>query len=180
MDGLDTAADDWLVAKAKAGSLDAWEELVRRHRGRIYRIALRMVGDPDDAEDISQDVVLQLWTALASFAGNSLFTTWLYRVVVNRCLTHIGRRQRHDVLDERLTPPLPGADAQAVARGRLRATLAAITSLPPDLRAPVVLVDVEKLRYQDVAVILGVSEATVRGRLARGRRRLLDELREWA
>lgn len=86
-DGLDAQADAWLIAKVTSGDVDAYEVLVRRHRDRIYRIALRMLGDPHDAEDVAQDVVIQLWTALAGFAGTSAFTTWLYRVVVNRCIT---------------------------------------------------------------------------------------------
>ncbi|MGD9990563.1 RNA polymerase sigma factor [Pseudonocardia sp.] len=179
MDGLDAAADDWLVAQAKTGSIDAWEVLIQRHRDRIYRIALRMTGNPHDAEDVTQDVVLQVWTALAGFAGTSLFTTWLYRIVVNRCINFTSRQRTHDVLDEADVRPSPGADDHAVARGRLRAAFAAILALPPDLRAPVVLVDAERLSYRDAAAILGVSEATVRGRLHRARRSLIDSLREW-
>ncbi|ANY06463.1 RNA polymerase sigma factor [Pseudonocardia sp. HH130630-07] len=178
--GLDAAADDWLIRKAAGGSMDAYEVLIRRHRDRIYRIALRMLGDTHDAEDVAQDVVLQLWTALAGFAGDSLFTTWLYRIVVNRCINLINRRPRHEPL---LDPDLlaaPGADASAEARHRARAALAAVTELPPDLRAPVVLVDVEQLSYREVAAILDVSEATVRGRLHRARRQLLHTLREWS
>ncbi|MBN9790063.1 hypothetical protein DMP17_15850 [Pseudonocardia sp. TMWB2A] len=178
--GLDAAADAWLVAKAKQGTPDAYEELVRRHRDRIYRIALRMVGNPHDAEDVAQDVVLTLWTALTGFSGDSLFTTWLYRIVVNRCLNLVARRKQHEPLEDPSVVTSPGADTQAVARGRARAALDAVTALPPDLRAAVVLVDVEQMRYAEVAAILNVSESTVRGRLSRGRRVLLDTLREWA
>lgn len=177
--GLDAAADDWLIAKAKEGTPDAYEELVRRHRDRIYRIALRMVGNPHDAEDVAQDVVLTLWTALTGFSGDSMFTTWLYRIVVNRCLNLITRRRQHEPLEDPSLVTAPGADMQAVARGKARAALDAVTALPPDLRAAVVLVDVEQMRYAEVATILNVSEATVRGRLARGRRTLLGTLREW-
>ncbi|MBC3190155.1 RNA polymerase sigma factor [Pseudonocardia sp. C8] len=179
-DGLDAAADAWLVAKAKSGSPDAYEVLVRRHRDRIYRIALRMVGNTHDAEDISQDVVLQLWTALTGFAGDSMFTTWMYRIVVNRCLNMINRRQRHEPLDDLNVLTAPGADTQVMAEGRARAALAAVTALPAELRAPIVLVDVEQLSYQEVAAILNVPESTVRGRLYRARRQLVDTLREWA
>lgn len=178
-DRLDAQADDWLVQKAQQGTLDAYEALVRRHRDRIYRIALRMLGNPDDAEDIAQDVVLQLWTALAGFVGGSSFTTWLYRIVVNRCLNHVRRRRTHEPILDADIVAAPGADAQAVARGRARATMAALTSLPADLRAPIVLHEIEQLSYQEVATILDVTEATVRGRLHRGRRQLADALREW-
>lgn len=176
---LDAAADDWLIAKARSGSMDAWEVLIHRHRDRIYRIALRMVGNPDDAEDIAQDVVLQVWTALASFVGDSLFTTWLYRVVVNRCISHVTRSPRHDELVEADLGAGPGADEQAVARDRLRAAVSAVMDLPPELRIAVVLVDIEQLSYHDAAAILDVPESTVRGRLHRARRKLLDHLRAW-
>lgn len=179
-DRLDAAADDWLIGKVQGGDVDAYEELVRRHRDRIYRIALRMVGNPHDAEDVAQDVVVSLWTTLAGFAGDSLFTTWLYRVVVNRCINLINRRPRFEPLDDPDLTISPGADLQVEARGHAHAALAAVIALPAELRAPVVLVDIEQMTYQEVAAILNVSEATVRGRLYRARRRLLDTLREWA
>ncbi|ALL79413.1 hypothetical protein AD006_29545 (plasmid) [Pseudonocardia sp. EC080610-09] len=178
-DGLDAAADDWLISKVKQGQVDAYEELVRRHRDRIYRIALRMVGNPHDAEDVAQDVVLTLWTALTGFSGGSRFTTWLYRVVVNRCINLIDRRRHHEPLDDSNVASSPGADAHAVAKGHARAALDAVTGLPTELRAVVVLADIENMRYQEVATILNVSEATVRGRLHRARRQLLVTLREW-
>ena len=92
-DRVDEDVDRWLVGKARVGDVDAYEVLVRRHRVRVYRIALRMLGDPHDAEDVTQDVLIQVWTALANFAGASAFTTWLYRIVVNRCVNQIRRRR---------------------------------------------------------------------------------------
>jgi RNA polymerase sigma-70 factor (ECF subfamily) len=177
---IDGEADAWLVAKAKTGSIEAYEVLIRRHRDRIYRIALRMLGNPHDAEDIAQDVVIQVWTALVGFAGDSLFTTWLYRIVVNRCLNHIKRRRHDTPLVDPDIVTSPGADAHAVARDRLRATMRAITELPVEQRAPVVLVDVEQLSYDEAATILNVSEPTVRGRLYRARRQLAETMRGWA
>lgn len=177
---LDDQADAWLVGKAQLGSVEAYEVLIRRHRDRIYRIALRMLGNRDDAEDIAQDVVIQVWTALAGFAGDSMFTTWLYRIVVNRCITHLKRRRQHTSLEDPDVVRSPGADTRAEARDRLRAALAALAALPPDQRAPIVLVDIEQLSYDEAAGILGVSEPTVRGRLSRGRRQLAQTMREWA
>ena len=78
-EGWDGAADEWLVRRARGGDVDAYEVLVRRHRRRIFRIALRMLGDRDEAEDVTQDVVIQVWLSLSSFSGASAFTTWLYR-----------------------------------------------------------------------------------------------------
>ncbi|MBN9797704.1 MAG: RNA polymerase sigma factor [Actinomycetota bacterium] len=178
-DQIDHQADAWLVGKAQLGSIEAYEVLIRRHRDRIHRIALRMLGNRDDAEDITQDVVIQVWTALAGFAGDSMFTTWLYRIVVNRCITHLKRRRHDTPLEDPDLVRSPGADAQAEARDRLRAALAALAGLPADQRAPIVLIDIEQLSYDEAASILGVSEPTVRGRLSRGRRQLAETMREW-
>lgn len=178
-DQIDDEADAWLVGKAQLGSIEAYEVLIRRHRDRIHRIALRMLGNPDDAEDVTQDVVIQVWTALVGFAGDSLFTTWLYRIVVNRCITHLKRRRHDTPLEDPDIVRSPGADAHAEARDRLRAALGALGELPPEQRAPIVLVDVERLSYDEAASILGVSEPTLRGRLFRGRRQLAQTMREW-
>ena len=194
-DDLDAAADDWLIGKAQAGDVDAYEVLVRRHRNRIYRIALRMLANPHDAEDVAQDVVIQLWTALAGFTGEGAFTTWLYRIVqrrlmfgiaaytvdqLNRCLNLVRRRPPVRPILDSDHPPTVGADDEVVARQRSEATLRAIGSMPPDLRAVFVLQQIEGLSYQEVATILDVPEATVRGRLYRARRHLLDTLRSWS
>ena len=179
-DALDPDVDRWLIEKARNGDVDAYEVLVRRHRDRIYRIALRMLGNSDDAEDIAQDVVIQLWTALSGFVGSSSFTTWLYRIVVNRCLNHL-RRQRHTrpVRDSDPTPT-PGAEDTVIAQQRATATVHAIAALPPELRAVLVLHEMEGLSYREVAAITNLTESTVRGRLARARLHLLEALRSWS
>ncbi len=179
-DALDPDSDRWLVEKAQAGDTDAYEVLVRRHRDRIYRIALRMLGNTHDAEDVAQDVVIQLWTALSGFVGSSSFTTWLYRIVVNRCINHLSRRRHtRPVLD---TDPQPtaGAEDTVIASQRAAATMRAIAELPPELRAVLVLQQLEGLSYREVAAITNLSEATVRGRLHRARLHLLRELRSWS
>lgn len=179
--GGDPASDSWLLGIARGGNAEAFEVLVRRHRAMVYRIALRMLGNSADAEDVTQDAFIQAWTALAGFAGRSAFSTWLYRITVNRCLSY--QRQR------RVTEPMPDDDPAATAAGpeqtiveryQADAAIRAIAGLPPDLRAVFVLHQTGKLSYAEVAAILTVSEATVRGRLARARRVLLDELRAWS
>lgn len=177
---LDGDADRWLVGKAQAGDLDAYEVLVRRHRSRIYRIALRILGNPHDAEDVTQDVVIQMWIALAGFAGASSFSTWLYRIVVNRCLNHLRRRRwTRPVLDED-PPPAAGAEDTVIARQRARATMEAVAALPADQRAVFVLHQLEGLSYREVAAVVNVSEDAVRGRLHRARLSLLTSLRSWS
>jgi RNA polymerase sigma-70 factor (ECF subfamily) len=175
----DNDADSWLVRKAQAGDVDAYEVLVRRHRDRIYRLALRMLGDRHDAEDIAQDVVIQVWTALAGFTGASSFTTWLYRIVVNRCLNQIRRsRSTRPMLDSD-PPPVVGAEDMVIARQRARAVMEAVAALPPDQRAVVVLHQLEGLSYREVAAVVNISEDAVRGRLHRARVSLFETLRSW-
>jgi RNA polymerase sigma-70 factor (ECF subfamily) len=177
---FDDDADRWLVDKARAGDMDAYEALVRRHRDRIYRIALRMLGDRHDAEDIAQDVVIQVWTALAGFTGASSFTTWLYRIVVNRCLNQIRRRRWTRPVLEDDPQPSAGAADTVIARQRARAAMEAIAALPSDQRAVIVLHQLEGLSYREVAAVVNVSEDAVRGRLHRARLRLLESLRGWS
>jgi RNA polymerase sigma-70 factor (ECF subfamily) len=174
--------DRWLVGKARAGERGAYEELIRRHRDRIYRIALRITGDAADADDVTQEVVIQLWTALSGFVGTSAFTTWLYRVVVNRSLDH-QRRARRLSGEEPTESDLPSVAApeRAVLAGEeLRAGLEAIARLPESQRVPFVLCQIEGLSYAQAAAVTKVSEATLRGRLARARTTVLADMRSWS
>lgn len=169
----------WLVGKARGGDLQAYEVLVRRHRVRAYRIALRILGNPQDAEDVTQEVFLKLWTSLGGFLGGSTFTTWLYRIVVNRSLNHRQRRGDTASLPEHGLPTTAGAEETVIAWHRAEATARVIAALPANQRVVFVLHQMEGLPYQEVAAILDVPETTVRGRLARARRTLLDQLRDW-
>ena len=176
----DPAIDNWLIGKAVEGDADAFEALVRRHRGRIYRIALRIVGNPQDAQDVTQDILIQLWGSLAGFLGGATFTTWLYRMVVNRSLNHRKKRTRTVPLVEEDRPHGPGPAEVVIAGQRAAATAAAVAALPAEQRSVFVLCQLERLSYAEVAAILRLPESTVRGRLARSRRTLLDELKDWA
>jgi RNA polymerase sigma-70 factor, ECF subfamily len=178
--GVDDGADRWLVDKVRAGDRDAYEVLIRRHRDRIYRIAVRMLGSHADADDVTQDVVIQLWTALSGFAGTASFTTWLYRVVVNRCLNHRRAQRPTSELSEEVHPTARGPEDSVVAGEEVVAGLRAITALPDELRVPLVLVQLEGLSYREAATVTKVSEATLRGRLARARTRLLSDMRGWS
>jgi RNA polymerase sigma-70 factor (ECF subfamily) len=177
-----TQIDRWLVRKAREGERGAYEELIRRHRDRIYRIALRITGDAADADDVTQEVVIQLWTALSGFAGTSAFTTWLYRVVVNRSLDHQRRARRLDGGEPTETdlPPVAAPERSVLAGAELRAGLEAIAQLPESQRVPFVLCQIEGLSYAQAAAVTKVPEATVRGRLARARTTLLADMRSWS
>ena len=183
----DAEADDWLVGQAVAGSRfsgQAFEVLLRRHQDRIYRIALRMTGSPADAEDITQDVAVQVWRMLATFTGSSTFSTWLYRIVVNRCLNHlraqrVAGRRTEPLLDSD-HPTTAGPEARVLDGARVDAAAAALGALPTEQRAALVLCQIEGLSYREAAAAIGVTEAAIRSRLERGRRNVTAAMQEWA
>ncbi len=175
----DHHADRWLVDRVRAGSGEAFEVLLRRHQDRIFRIGLRMLGSREDAEDVTQDVAVQLWRALASFSGASLFTTWLYRVVVNRCLNHQRQRRETRPLLDADHPSVTGPEDRVIGAAHIEATAAAIAALPAEQRGAFVLGQVEGLSYREVAAILDISVPAVRSRLERARKGLLHALRDW-
>jgi RNA polymerase sigma-70 factor (ECF subfamily) len=176
------ADEAWLVARAAAGRLDAFEELVRRYQLPVYRVALRMLGDRADAEDAAQDAFLQAWQALPGFAGRSRFSTWLYRIVTNRCLNVRRAARRTEPLPGGFEGEAPGSrpDRIVEAAGELEALAEAIASLSPQQRAPFVLRTFEGCSYEEIAGVLGISVAAVRGRLHRARLELLEAMRPWA
>lgn len=182
----DDAADEWLITQAVSGSRfsgQAFEVLLRRHQNRIYRIALRMTGSPADAQDVSQDVAVQMWRALVTFTGSSAFSTWLYRIVVNRSLNHQRAQQvtgrRADALSETDHPRAASPEARVLDHAQLDAATTALAALPSDQRAALVLCQIEGLSYRDAAAIVGVTEAALRSRLERGRKNLAAAMREW-
>lgn len=172
-----------LVRAAAAGDHDAFATLVRRHEIRVYNLALRMTGSPEDARDATQDALLTAFRKLGSFRGDAAFTTWLHRVTLNACYDLLRKRSRQPLLDrlpehEVEGPPLPDpADATIASVDVQRA----LDEVPADHRAVLVLHDVQDLAYEQVAAILEVPVGTVKSRLHRARlalARALSETRE--
>lgn len=170
--------DAYLVARAQEGFLDAFEALVVRHRDRAYRVALRLLDDPSDAEDATQEAFVDVWRALDRFSGASSFGTWFYRILMNRCLQHRRTRRQTVPLSEVELAGGPQPEEVVEARRRAAALRAEIAVLPAELRVPLVLVQFGEFSYEEVAAMLDVSPATVRGRIYRARRRLAAAMRE--
>jgi RNA polymerase sigma-70 factor (ECF subfamily) len=175
-EGFDDAA---LLRAHVAGDRDAFAELVRRHRDRLWAVALRTLGDREDAADAVQDALLSAYRAADRFRGDSAVTTWLHRIVVNACLDRVRRRQA------RPTVPLPEQDiGLPTSRGgdsgnnpgydsdTTLTVQAALSRLPADQRVPLVLLDMHGYSVAEIATMLGVAEGTVKSRCARGRARL--------
>jgi len=171
-----------LVAAARNGDHQAFEELVRVTYADTYTLAYRLMGDEEDARDVVQESYLRAFRGLKRFRGDAQFTTWLYRITANCASTHLGRRQkhRHDELvdDAPLADADPTHDPQMrtegnATRNRLNA---ALLELPPRLRAVVVLRDVYDLPHEAIAAELGISESAAKVRLHRARKKLRETL----
>jgi RNA polymerase sigma-70 factor, ECF subfamily len=172
-------SDADLVSRAQAGRLDAFEELVRRHRLATYRVALRMLGDEQDAEDATQDAFVQAWRSLARFRADAAFSTWMYRIVTNRCLNLLRARRRTEPLPADRQAPASEPDRIAEGRWQVEDLKRAIARLTPEQRAPLVLRELEGCSYEQIAEALELSIPAVKSRLHRARLELLSAMRSW-
>lgn len=173
------ADDPLLVGAARRGDLEAFEVLVRRHQVPVYRLALRMLGSEADAEDAAQEAFVQAWRSLARFRGDSAFATWMYRIVTNRCLNALAARRPVEGLADRHSAPDGDPSEIAERRARFQAVAGGIMTLPPDQRAALVLREFQGLSYEEVAGVLGVSLAAVKGRIHRARLGLIGVVAAW-
>ena len=191
-DGPDDRA---LLEAHVAGDPHAFGTLFRRHRDRLWAVALRTTGDPEEAADALQDAMVAAFRRAGSYRGDAAVTTWLHRVVVNACLDRLRRRKVRlaeplpDDLEERadrgalVTATQAGTEDPAdrvVAGERRAAVLAALETLPPDQRAALVLVDMEGYSVEETAAILECAPGTVKSRCSRGRARLQPLLADLA
>lgn len=159
----------------------SWDEIVRTHADRVYRLALRLTGNAHDAEDLTQEVFVRVFRSLGSYTPGT-FEGWLHRITVNLFLDSVRRRGRvrMDGLPEDAAERLPGREPtppQAYDERHLdRDITAALAALPPEFRAAVVLCDIEGLSYEEIAATLGVKLGTIRSRIHRGRSALKASL----
>jgi len=170
--------DEELVRRAQRGDRAAFDELVVRHRDRVYAVALRLTRNPADAEDALQDTFLNAYRALGRFGGRARVSTWLYRIAANASYDVINRRHGRDqALEDRLDDPAAPGDsfAQSAQRQALERALAA---LPDEFREAVVLCDIAGLGAGEAAELLGVPAGTVKSRVFRARALLAVALRE--
>jgi RNA polymerase sigma-70 factor, ECF subfamily len=184
---LTSLSDDALVERARTRNLAAFEELVDRHEERLYRVAMRLLRNENDAREVLQDALLSAWQNLSGFAGRAQFGTWIYRVTVNGALMLLrSRRRRPTVSVEELAPAAlddaideslrdSGGDwskrpDEQLQSGELKDHIeAALDQLPEILRLVFLLRDVEGLSTEETAEVLSVSVPTVKTRLHRAR-----------
>ena len=167
--------DDELIGRFLAGDAGAFTQLVDRHRRRVYNVCLRLLGDPDDAADASQDAFLSVLTKLEQFRGDAAFTTWVHRIAVNACNDLTRKRRRQPMLrlasdrgvpDDDAAPPVPD---HAEELAGTRDVLTALRAIPEEFRIAIVLADLQDLAYEEIAKILDVPMGTVKSRVHRGR-----------
>jgi RNA polymerase sigma-70 factor, ECF subfamily len=168
------SSDADLIAAHANGDPHAFSELFRRHRDRLWAVALRTMRDHEEAADALQDAMISAFRNAASFRAESQVTTWLHRIVVNACLDRIRRRQARPTVPLPETGPTEPASPRDVMEEQdtRMAVQEALSELPEDQRAAIVLVDVEGYPVSETARMLGVAEGTVKSRCARGRMKL--------
>ncbi|NOT07788.1 MAG: RNA polymerase sigma factor [Gemmatimonadales bacterium] len=164
-----------LVARARAGDEEAFGALYRAHVGRVHALCLRLAGDGAAAADLTQDVFVRAWQALASFRGESAFSSWLHRLAVN---VFLGERRARDRREKRVTPTddLSHFETTASAPGESLDLERAIAALPERARVVFVLHDVEGYRHEEIGGLLGVAVGTSKAQLFRARRLLREAL----
>ena len=168
-----------ILARARRGELPAFEELVRRHEKRVYAVALRSSGSPEDAEDITQEVFLRAWRSIDEIRGDSGYSNWLFRITMNLCVDHarhkhaqpqtqplvMGEEESERPLPD--TAPTPEEHLDNSELGRELA--AALDEVSEEHRRIVLLRDVSGMSYTEIAEVLEISEGTVKSRLSRAR-----------
>jgi RNA polymerase sigma-70 factor (ECF subfamily) len=181
--GFDDAALTGTAAFDATGDrsmMPTWDELVREHADRVYRLAYRLTGDPQDADDLTQETFIRVFRSLSSYQPGT-FEGWLHRITTNLFLDMVRRRNRirMEALPDdydRVPAEGPGPE-QAYHDARLDPDLqSALDSLAPEFRAAVVLCDIEGLSYEEIGATLGVKLGTVRSRIHRGRQALREYL----
>ncbi|MCI7125083.1 MAG: sigma-70 family RNA polymerase sigma factor [Agathobaculum sp.] len=167
-----------ILAKARRGETDAFEELVRLYEKRVYAVALRSSGSPEDAADITQEVFLRAWRSIEGFRGDSGFATWLFRITMNLCVDHARRRQAQPqtqplAADDEAERPIPDSaptPEEQLENSELgRELAAALGEVSGEHRQIVLLRDVAGLSYTEIAETLEINEGTVKSRLSRAR-----------
>jgi RNA polymerase sigma-70 factor (ECF subfamily) len=168
-----------LVARARAGDVDAFETIYRQNAARIYSLACRMGGSPEDGEDLLQEIFLQAHRKLESFKGDASIGTWLYRLAVNHCLDYVRSRQAKmnkltETLDAESSFEPAARRDMPIARLDLER---AIERLPEGCREAFVLHDVEGFDHKEVAGLLGIAEGTSKSQVFKARMKLRAFLR---
>ena len=186
---MDRDEERRIIAQVCAGDANAFEALVVAYQKQVYNLALRTVGNEEDAADMTQEVFLRAYRALGTFRGESKFSVWLYRLTTNVCIDFLRSRRRHPTVsltaseddDEQPQFDLPADERtspeQQLTRSEMRRAVArGLDSLPDDARRILILRELNGLSYAEIGKVLHLEAGTVKSRLFRARRKLCDFL----
>ncbi len=176
----DVQVERELIRQAGRGDQDAFEQLLSVQEGRMYAVALRMCGNREDAQDCVQEAMIRIYRAISSFKGQSSFATWVYRITMNSCLDELRRRKTRTAtsLDAMLENGFAPSDEDdtperhSLQAEQKRLLERAIAELPEDMRAAIVLRDIQGCSYDEIAQALDTNVGTIKSRISRGRERL--------
>ena len=179
-------ADISIIAACQQGDRRAFRQVFEIYKDRIYGLCRNMIGNAEDAEDLTQDVFVSAFRSIDTFRAESTFGTWLYRIATNRCLAEL-RRARPNALSFEgleeldLAPPSsrPGPDDLFARKELTRRVETAVAALPENLRLYFVMGTLEGMRYRDIGEVLGCSQDAVKMRVHRARKRVRDTLRPY-
>lgn len=183
----DTTQEQRWVEAARRGDEGAFESLVRLYEKRVFALAVRMCGNPEDAAEAAQESFLAAWQGLRFFRGDSSFSTWLYRLTANACVDLLRREGRHrsaagpSLDDEELNRDVPDSTVpspqEEAERRELRAQIEeGLRALSPEHRQVLVLREMHQLSYDEIARVLDLDVGTVKSRISRGRKQLRNFL----
>jgi RNA polymerase sigma-70 factor (ECF subfamily) len=165
---------------ASEGNIEAFEALYQRHYRRVYNLCLRMLNDASEAEDLTQEVFIQLYRKIKSFRGDSAFSTWLYRLTVNQVLMHFRKKQvRNEKTTEDGEMPSQVVNQEAVDNSNQIEKIAiekAVKQLPKGYRTVFVLHDIKGFEHEEIAKMLGLSVGTSKSQLHKARLKLRNLL----
>jgi RNA polymerase sigma-70 factor (ECF subfamily) len=162
---LDHLDDGALVGACLAGRREAFDVIVTRHRRAVYQVCYRFAGNHEDASDLAQDTFVRVWRGLASFKGQSAFSTWIYRIAVNACLNRVQARRpaTEPIVGDHFVDPSSADPRERLLRGeRARRVRQAIARLPDKQRATLILRAYQELSHKEIADVLGSSVGAVK------------------
>lgn len=167
--------EEGLLDRSLEGDGGAFGRLIDRYQRALFNVSLRMVGNSEDAKDITQTVFLKAYQNLRSFDRRHRFFSWVYRIMINESLNHLSRARRTEPLDERMVSDESGPDEECARRRLGDSIQSALMELSPDYRQVVILRHFVQLSYQEMSDVLEIPEKTVKSRLHTARQ-LLGEI----
>ena len=169
-----------IIARARRGDADAFEQLVVAYRNQVFRLALRMCGSEADADEVAQEAFLSAWRALPNFRGESQFSTWPYQLTTHAAIDLMRREKRQiaadDITEVSVADPAPSPQQQAEQSEQREIVRNAILQLAPEQREVVVLRFMEELSYEEIGAVLKLPSGTVKSRLNRAKAQLKEIL----